>query len=141
MKIAIIACAILVVQYAFSLIQIRYYRRSIDKIVSCYKGDDGYYLFSGMERNAFRPGAIAILIVDKNCIVHECHILKGVTVLSKFKEMDKYKGQHVGAILNDVNENYSVRKKGQKVPAIGKALLKAGENAIVNISKQNISIG
>jgi len=141
MKIAMIACAILVVQYAFSLIQIRYYRRSMDRIVGGYKGDDGFYMFSGMERNKFRPGAIAVLVVDKDYIVHECHMLKGITILSKFKEMEKYKGQHVGSILNDVNESYAVKEKGKKVPAFGKALLKAGENAIINISKQNISIG
>ncbi|KQL52947.1 transcriptional regulator [Heyndrickxia shackletonii] len=141
MKIAIIACAILVVQYAFSLIQIRYYRRSINKIVGGYKGDDGFYMFSGMERNKFRPGAIAILVVDKEYIVHECHMLKGISVLSKFKEMEQYKGQHVGTILNDVNESFPGKDKRKKIPAFGKALLKAGENAIVNISKQNISVG
>lgn len=141
MKIALIACAILVVQYAFSLIQIRYYRRSIDKIVGGYKGDDGYYMFSGMERKKFRPGAIAILVVDKHYTVHECHMLKGISVLSKFKEMEKYKGQHVGVILNDVNDHYPVKGKGGKVPAFGKALLSAGESALVSISKKNISVG
>lgn len=141
MKIAIIACTILVVQYVFSLIQIRYYRKSINRIVGGYKGDEGYYMFSGMERNKFRPGAIAILVVDKDYIVHECHMLKGISILSKFKELGQYKGQHVGSILNDVNESYPVKEKGKKIPAFGKALIKAGENAIINISKQKISVG
>ncbi|MGE8203753.1 transcriptional regulator GutM [Heyndrickxia sp. NPDC080065] len=139
MKLAIIACAILVVQYVFSIIQIRYYRKSIDKIVSGYRGNDGYFMFSGMERSKFRKGAIAILVVDKDYIVHECHMLKGVSILSKFKEIEKYKRQHVGVILNDAHELLQ-KEKGNKIPAFCKALFKASENALVSISKKNIPI-
>jgi DNA-binding transcriptional regulator of glucitol operon len=140
-KITIIACAILVIQYGFSLIQIRYYRKSIDKIVAGYKGDDGYYMFSGMERRTFRPGAIVILIVDKNYMVHECYMLKGISVLSKFKELEKYKGHHVGNILNDINELNPSKGSKTRIPALNKAFLKAGENALLSISKNNIPIG
>lgn len=139
MKIAIIACAILVVQYVFSFIQIRYYRRSIDKIVSGYKGNDGYYMFSGMQRKRFSRGAIAILVVDKEYIVHECHMLKGVSILSKFKEIKEYKSKHVGVLLNDANDLLQ-KENGKKISAWGKALFTASENALVSISKKNISI-
>jgi DNA-binding transcriptional regulator of glucitol operon len=138
-QLAIILCAVLIVQYLLSLIQIRHYKKNIDKIVSDYKGEDGYFMFSGMERGKFRPGAIAILVVDKDYIVHECHMLKGMSILTKFKAVDQYKGQHVGEILNDVNEGTSVKGK-KKIPAFKRALLQAGENALLTISKKKILI-
>jgi DNA-binding transcriptional regulator of glucitol operon len=134
MQFTIILCAILIVQYVFSFIQIKYYKKNIDRIVSNYKGDDGYFMFSGMERGKFRPGAIAVLVVDRNYIVHECHMLKGMSILTKFKAVEGYKGQHVGELLNDVIESSSLKGK-KKIPAFKRALLKAGENALLSISK------
>jgi DNA-binding transcriptional regulator of glucitol operon len=138
-QLTIILCAILIVQYVLSLIQIRYYKKNIDKIVGDYKGEDGYFMFSGMERGKFRPGAIAVLVVDQDYIVHECHMLKGSSVFTKFKPLELYKGQHVGEILNDVNYNTSI-KGNKQIPAFKKALLKAGENALLSISKSKISM-
>lgn len=140
MQLAIILCAILIVQYLLSFIQIKHYKRNIDKIVSDYKGEDGYFMFSGMERGKFKPGAIAILVVDRDYIIHECHMLNGMSVLTKFKPLDKYKGKHVGEIVSDVND--TIPEKGKnKLPAYSKALLKASENALLSISKNKISMG
>lgn len=138
MQFAIILCAILIVQYGLSLIQIRSYKKNIDKIVSNYKGEDGYFMFSGMERSKFRPGAIAVLVVDQDYIVHECHMLKGMSVLTKFKPIELYKGLHVGEIVNDVQSRPAKGKK--QIPAFKKALLQAGENALLTISKKKISM-
>lgn len=139
MKLAIILCAILIVQYLLSFIQIKHYKKNIDRIVSGYNGEEGYFMFSGMERGKFKPGAIAILVVDQDYIIHECHMLRGMSVLTKFKALEKYKGKHVGEILNDVNESIPVKGK-KKHPAYSKALLQAGENALLSISKNKISI-
>ncbi|MFK9091815.1 transcriptional regulator GutM [Bacillus salipaludis] len=139
MQLAIILCAILVVQYALSLIQIRSYKKNIDKIVRDYKGEDGYFMFSGMQRGKFRPGAIAVLIVDQDYIVHECHMLKGMSVFTKFKPIVSYNGQHVGEIVSDVSDS-TVKNKKNKIPAFKKALLQAGENALLTISKSKISM-
>jgi DNA-binding transcriptional regulator of glucitol operon len=139
MKLAFILCAILIVQYLLSFIQIKYYKKSMDKIVSNYKGEDGYFMFSGMERGKFRPGAVAILIVDHNYTIHECHMLKGMSILTKFKSVGEYKGQHVGEILNDINSSFPLKGKG-KIPAFKKALFTAGENALLSISKNKISM-
>ncbi|WP_207627679.1 MULTISPECIES: transcriptional regulator GutM [Bacillaceae] len=139
MQLAIILCAILVVQYALSLIQIRSYKKNIDKIVRDYKGEDGYFMFSGMQRGKFRPGAIAVLIVDQDYIVHECHMLKGMSVLTKFKPVESYNGLHVGEIVSDVSDS-TVKSKKNKIPAFKKALLQAGENALLTISKSKISM-
>lgn len=139
MKLAIILCAILVMQYLLSLIQIKHYKKNIDKIVSDYKGEDGYYMFSGMERGKFRPGAIAILVVDSDYIIHECHMLRGLSILTKFKAIEQFKGRHVGEIVGEVNEgNQHIRKK--RIPAYRKALLKAGESALLTISKNKVSL-
>ena len=140
MQLAFILCTILIVQYLLSFFQIKQYKKNIDKIVSVYKGDDGYFMFSGMERGKFKPGAIAILVVDSNYIIHECHMLKGMSVLTKFKPLDNYKGKHVGEIASDVND--MIPEKGKnKLPAYRKALLQASENALLTISKNKVSMG
>ena len=119
----------------------RYYRKSMDEVVRAYKGKKGYYFFSGMERRKFRPGAIGMLVVDSNYIIQECYVVNGFSVLSKFKEVGKYKGQHAGVILDVVKNNkVSNKKKSKQLPAINVALSKAAENALVSISKKNISL-
>ena len=140
MEIALILCVLLVVQHALTFIQVRYYRKSMDKILQRYKKREGYYLFSGMERRQFRPGAIVMLVVDSNYIVQECYAVNGFSILSKFKEIGNYKGQHVGAVINEVQEqNISKKGKRKQLPALGAALTKAAENALLSISKKNIS--
>lgn len=139
MKFVMILCFLLIVQYALTFIQMRYYRKSMDNIVRAYKGKEGYYFFSGMERRKFRPGAIAMLVVDDNYIIQECYVVNGFSVLSKFKELNTYKGQHTGAVL-DILGNSNNKEKSKRLPAINMALSKASENALLSISKKNISL-
>ncbi|WP_121663548.1 transcriptional regulator GutM [Metabacillus litoralis] len=142
MKIAIILCCLLVIQYVLTFIQVRYYRKSMDKIISRYKQKEGYYLFSGMERRQFRPGAIAMIVVNNEYMIQECYIVNGFSVLSKFKELEMYKGQHVGAVLDSVQVDSGDKKRKRKqMPAISAALAKAAESALLSISKKNISMG
>ncbi|MFD2214740.1 transcriptional regulator GutM [Metabacillus endolithicus] len=141
MKIAIILCCLLVIQYVLTFIQVRYYRKSMDKIISRYKQKEGYYLFSGMERRQFRPGAIAMIVVNNEYTIQECYIVNGFSVLSKFKELEMYKGQHVGAVLDSVQvENGNKKRKRKQMSAISAALAKATESALLSISKKNISM-
>lgn len=138
MKFAFLLLTILAVQYVLSFIQIKYYRANLDKLVNKYKKKEGYYLFSGMERRQLRPGAIALLIVDHEYTVQECQVMGGFSILTKFKEMEQYKGKHVGFVLDDV-QVMSGEKKKKKLPAINQAISKASENALLSISKRNIS--
>jgi DNA-binding transcriptional regulator of glucitol operon len=108
-------------------------------IVSTYRGKEGYYLFSGTERRKFRPGAIAMIVVDSNYIIQECHVVNGFSVLSKFKEMSKYKGQHIGTVLDELQE-FKTNRNYSRLPAINTALSKAAENALLSISTKNISM-
>ncbi|WP_436373932.1 transcriptional regulator GutM [Cytobacillus sp. BC1816] len=140
MKLVVILCAILIIQHALSLVQIKYYKKSLDKIISNYKGEDGYFVFSGMERSKFSPGAIVIMVVDQDYMIHECYMLKGMTVFTKFKPLDSYKGSHVGEVLKTIKEK-SINKKDRGIPSYWKALAKAGESALLSISKNKISIG
>ncbi|RAS80771.1 transcriptional regulator GutM [Priestia endophytica] len=139
MKLVMILCFLLVVQYVFTFIQVRYYRKSINDVVSTYRGEKGYYLFSGTERRKFRPGAIAMIVVDNNYIIQECHVVNGFSVLSKFKEVSKYKGQHIGNVLDDLQE-FKTNRNYRRLPAINTALSKAAENALLSISTKNISM-
>ncbi|MCM3728175.1 transcriptional regulator GutM [Neobacillus cucumis] len=139
MKITIILCSLLIVQYALTFIQVRSYRKSMEKIVSRYKETEGYYLFSSMEKRKFRPGAIAMIIVNNSYMIQECYVVNGFSVLSKFKEVVKYKGKHVGTLLSEVQENQLKTGKRHKVPAVSAALSKAAENALLSIAKKNIT--
>ncbi|MBT2649867.1 transcriptional regulator [Bacillus sp. ISL-34] len=141
MNFVMVLCFLLIVQYALTFIQMRYYRKNMDNIVSAYKGKEGYYFFSGMERRKFRPGAIAMLVVDNDYIIQECYVVNGFSILSKFKELGKYKGQHSGAVL-DILDVSQVKSKGKskRLPAINIALSKAAENALLSISKKKISL-
>jgi DNA-binding transcriptional regulator of glucitol operon len=114
----------------------------MDKIVSRYTGKEGFHLFSSSEKRKFSPGAIAMLIVDNSYMVQECYVVNGFSVLSKFKEVEKYKGQHVGNIINEVKDAELPAKKGKskKIPAISAALSKAAESALLSISRKNISM-
>lgn len=137
MQLAFILCMILIVQYLLSLFQIKQYKKNIDKIVSGYKGEDGYFMFSGMTRGKLKHGAIAVLVVDSKYIIHECHLLKGISVLTKFKEMEDYKGKHVGEIVSSIYDEIPEKGKS-KLPSYRKALLQAGENALLTIAKKKV---
>ncbi|MBT2724999.1 transcriptional regulator GutM [Bacillus sp. ISL-46] len=139
MKITIILCSLLIVQYVLTFIQVRYYRKNMEKIVSRYKETEGYYLFSSMEKRKFRPGAIAMLIVNNSYMIQECFVVNGFSVLSKFKEVSKNKGKHVGTLLSEVQEDQLKAGKRHKVPAVSAALSKAAENALLSIAKKNIT--
>lgn len=137
MEIAIVLTLLLVIQNVFTIIQIRSYRKSMEGIVSRYKGKKGYYLFSEMERRKLLPGAMVMLVVDSNYEIQECYFANGLTVLSKLKELNKYKGQHVGSMLNELQDR---KEKSKKVSALTIALSKVAENALIAISKKNISL-
>ncbi|MGK4096903.1 transcriptional regulator GutM [Bacillus altitudinis] len=138
-KLAIVLCIILIVQYGLSFIQIKYYRKSMDSLIDDYKGKQCYHLFSGMERRKFGPGAIALIIVDESYIIQKCHVLGGVSILSKFKELPSYEGKHVGAVLDEHHMMKQTLKKRKRGPAVMQALSMAAEQALVSISKKNIT--
>lgn len=83
--------------------------------------------------------AIALIIVDESYIIQKCHVLGGVSILSKFKEVPAYEGKHVGAVLDEHHMMKKTLKKRKKAPAVMQALSMAAEQALVSISKKNIT--
>lgn len=141
MKLAIILSMILLIQYVATIIQVRHYQKYVGKIVSRYKGKEGYFLYSGMNRRKLSPGAVAMIVVNNDYVIEDCYILKGVSVFSKFKKYEKYIGHHVAKILDDHHECVE-RAGGRKkqIPSFLAALSMAAENAMVSISKKKLSI-
>ncbi|MED0651798.1 transcriptional regulator GutM [Aeribacillus composti] len=141
MKLAIILTMILLVQYVATIIQVRHYKKYVDKIVSRYKGKEGYFLYTGMNRRKFSSGAMAMIVVNKDYVIEDCYILKGISVFSKFKKYEKYIGHHVAKILDDHHEfTENAAGKKRQIPSFLAALSMAAENAIVSISKKKLSI-
>lgn len=76
------------------------------KAITCFREWNGAKLV---------PGAIALIIVDESYIIQKCHVLGGVSILSKFKEVPSYEGKHVGAVLDEHHMMKQTLKKTQKV--------------------------
>jgi DNA-binding transcriptional regulator of glucitol operon len=131
MKLVLIACCLLLVQSALTAIQVHYYQRSMKKLVGKYKGERGYHLFSGQSRRRLGAGSIVLLVVDENYVIRECQVMRGMSILSTFKEMNEYEGMQLGELLDTL---YSPAKKS-KLPALQTALQAAGEQALMSISK------
>lgn len=141
MELFIIAIVVISINYIFTFIQIRYYRKSMDKLITKYRGKEGFYLYSGQYRKTFKAGSIAILIVDQDYIIQECQVMKGFTILAHFKEMDELKGQHVRTVLENIQEKYGkVITKKTKIPAMSAALKQATESALSNYLKNNTAV-
>ncbi len=141
MQLILIACGILVMNYVLTFIQVRRYKKSMESLIGKYKGKQGYYLFSGQSRRKLGSGSIAMIVVDEHYTIKECQVMKGITVLSTFKEMSKYKGQHVGSLIGVLHEasKQEKTKRKQKVPAISAALNSAAESALLSISRKDMS--
>lgn len=137
MQLVFIACAILVINYVLTLLQVKYYRQSMNKLINKYQGKDDYFLCSGQSRRRIGAGSIAMLIVDKDYTIKECQIMKGISVLSSFKEINQYKGMHIGELLENIQMEYGIEKvKKNKIPAMKSALNEAAEKAVLLISKK-----
>ena len=141
MRLAIILSMLLLIQYMVTIIQVRHYKKYVGKIVNQYKGMEGYFLYSGMNRRKFSPGAVAMIVVNNEYVIEDCYILKGVSVFSKFKRHEEYIGHHVAKILDD-HHKYVEKARGRKkqIPSFLAALSMAAENAMVSISKKKLSI-
>ncbi|MFP7170300.1 transcriptional regulator GutM [Terribacillus halophilus] len=131
MKLVLVACCLLIVQSALTAIQVHYYQKSMKKLVGKYKGEKGFHLFSGQSRRRIGPGSIVLLVVDESYVIQECQVMRGISILSTFKEMKQYEGKQLGELLDEL---YSPAGK-RKLPALQTALQAAGEQALMSISK------
>ncbi|MCR6106940.1 transcriptional regulator GutM [Salipaludibacillus agaradhaerens] len=130
-----LACGLLLMQSFLTFIQVRYYRKSVERFFKKYNTKKDVHLFTGQARRKFGAGSIVMLVVDEKYIVLDCQTMKGVSVLSKFKDIESFRGCHVGEILNDLQYEDKKRKKS----AIDIALQNASENALLTISKKQMT--
>lgn len=131
----LVACVLLVVQSILTFIQVRYYKQSVANLMRKYKGKNGYYLYSAQTRKKLGAGVIVMLIVDQHYMIKECKVMKGISSLSTFKDMENYKEKHVGYLLEELhypNEN--------KKSPLSQALKQAAENAMLSISSKKKSL-
>ncbi|SKC73143.1 transcriptional regulator GutM [Maledivibacter halophilus] len=59
----------------------------------------------GKTKHIFKPGAIIMMLMDKDCI-KEAYVLKGYSVFSKMKQLEYLEGNH----LNDIDIDDSTIK-------------------------------
>ncbi|UOF90390.1 transcriptional regulator GutM [Fodinisporobacter ferrooxydans] len=134
--ISIVALAWLV-QYAFTMVQIRHYRAAMKALIDEFRGVNGFHLFSGISRKALGSGAIVLLIVDEEYQIRKCQILSGMSVFARFQPFTKYEGKHIQEILKETESTiHAKRKVSAKQKSLAKAFHMAVENAIRSISER-----
>ncbi len=138
MTLVFVACILLVIQSFLTVIQVHYYRKSMQSLVDKYKGEEDLHLFTGQCRRKLGAGSIAMLVVNENYVIQECKVMRGVSILSTFKDLEKYEKQHVGELLNRLNESKEkgISGKVKKKQALEMALSQAGERALLSISEK-----
>lgn len=110
MNIVLIACCLFVLQTVLSFIQITYYKRHMQKVANQYSGRTGYRLYSAMERKKLGQGVIALIVVDDSDIIKECQVLKGLSIFSRFKDLNQFKNQSLSQILSQLTKEQTLRK-------------------------------
>ncbi|QHZ48458.1 transcriptional regulator GutM [Bacillus sp. NSP9.1] len=138
MTLVLVACILLVIQSFLTVIQVHYYQKSMKSLIEKYKGEEGIYLFTGQCRRKLSSGSIAMLVVNENYVIQECKVMRGISILSTFKDLEKYKNQHVGELLNLLNdlEKKDAAGKAKKKKAVEAALSQAGERALLSIAEK-----
>lgn len=83
-----------------SYMQHLYYQRTLNEIARSYKSSQ-YVLASGIHKGKFR-GAIAILVVERNepTNVRDVRVMKGATILARFKRVTALTGPLDEAVLD-----------------------------------------
>lgn len=127
-NIVVIACCVFALQSILSFIQIRYYQRYMHKITQQYSNSNNYYLYSSMERKRFGSSAIAVIVVDQNNIVRECHVLQGKSIFAKFKILPQFYEQSLSQIIKQFEKEQQTRN----LFLWEKAIIKTATNKITS---------
>lgn len=128
MEIVLIASAIFILQSILSFIQIRYYQSFMHKITTKYAGFQHYHLYSTMERRFFGASAIAIIVIDGNKTIQECHTLQGKSVFAKFKSQTKFQHQNLAQMIDKFVQEQAIRK----LSLWEKAIVKTANSAVIS---------
>lgn len=114
----IIICfgAAFILQYALAMLQMKSFTIHYKRLRRLGK------VAIGKKKGGFMAGAIAMLAVDNNGIILEASYLSGVTVLSRFKELDGFEGKNIVKLVEEDTLKYPKQ--------VRKAILEASSNYI-----------
>ncbi|MHB1627075.1 MAG: transcriptional regulator GutM [Bacilli bacterium] len=126
-----------VLQYGLTLLQIRHYRFAMRQLLNDYRNQDGFYLFSGIARKAVGSGAIVLMIVDDEFVIHRCQVLTGISVFAKFRSFSETEGMHAADILAEAEKTLKQKRRlASKRQSLARAMRMAAENAIRSIGEK-----
>lgn len=91
------------VQIAFTMKQQKHIRSTLSVTKNSYSSG---YLGTGITRSKFNfgPGVLLIIVMNNDDTVVEFKVLKGFSVFSRFKSLNKFKNKHFSFIEFKKNE-------------------------------------
>lgn len=96
----VVFAGIWLLQIMMTKVQLRNYQATIKKMSNRPSG----YLGVGIQKQKLGIGVIAILVTDKEGVVVESQLMRGVTVFSRFERFTEYDGLHMDIVKEKVDQ-------------------------------------
>ena len=112
----VVFAGIWLLQIAMTKVQLKNYQATIKKMSSRPSG----YLGVGIQKQKFGIGVISIVVTDKEGVVVENQLMRGVTVFSRFEPFTDYNGLHIEALKQKLDQDLvsqAIKKAIEKVEA------------------------
>ena len=112
----VVFAGIWLLQIAMTKVQLKNYQATIKKMSSRPSG----YLGVGIQKQKFGIGVISIVVTDKEGVVVENQLMRGVTVFSRFEPFTDYNGLHIEALKEKLDQDLvsqAIKKAIEKVEA------------------------
>ncbi len=117
LKIVIVFAIAFLLQAIASMAQMKYFAREFTEYRKQGK------VVCGRQAGGFHAGAIVLFLIDDRGIIRKAKKLEGVTCLARFRELEGFQDQYVGALT------------GEEVPKTHKNLRKAVRDAALTYCK------
>lgn len=112
----VVFAGIWLLQIGMTKVQLKNYQATIKKMSSRPSG----YLGVGIQKQKFGIGVISIVVTDKEGVVVENQLMRGVTVFSRFEPFTDYNGLHIEALKQKLDQDLvsqAIKKAIEKVEA------------------------
>ena len=96
----IVFAGVWLLQIMMTKVQLRNYQATIKKMSNRPSG----YLGVGIQKQKMGIGVIAILVTDKDGVVVESQLMRGVTVFSRFEPYGEYDGLHIEPLKEKLDQ-------------------------------------
>ncbi|MSS77738.1 hypothetical protein HV819_06290 [Anaerococcus sp. AGMB00486] len=93
-----IIIALIIISILQTFARYKYLKYYNTKIKTLYKKYNSGYFGIGIDKRKFFNKTIFVLIIDKYENILEAQVLKGISIFSKFKELDSIKGCNLSDI-------------------------------------------